>query len=195
MTAHEKNKGRSLGKAFASLGIAAVVVLFSASSCQSTIPNRDPVGEHFPQVVGHALTGEAVPLPLEEISVLLLGYVQDAQFDADRWLIGLLQATPAARILEVPTVSGLFPSMIAETIDSGMRKGIPSEDWSTVVTVYGDPTEGIIELTGNERPRNIRVVLLDTEGRVRWFHDRGFSAGKLLELGKVVSQLNDETSD
>ncbi len=182
-------QGRSLRRAALSLAVLSAAVLASMSSCRTTIPNRDPVGEPFPPVVGKSLTGEEVSLPLGEPSILLLGYVQDAQFDADRWLIGLLQATPAARILEVPTVAGLFPSLIAGTIDSGMRSGIPEEDWSTVVTIYGDPAARIVELTGNERPRNIRVLLLDSNGQVRWFHDRGFSAGKLLELGAATAGL------
>ncbi|MDG2143406.1 MAG: hypothetical protein P8N31_07615, partial [Planctomycetota bacterium] len=108
------------------------------------------------------------------------------------WLIGLLQATPTAMILEVPAVNGLFPSLIADTIDSGMRSGIPKEDWSSVVTIYGDSASEIVEFTGNENPRNVRVVLLDSNGTVRWFHDRGFSAGKLLELGGASSKVTDQ---
>ena len=46
-----------------------------------------------------------------------------------------------------------------------------------------------VEFTGNEKPRNMRVVLLDAEGRIRWFHDRGFSAGKVVELDALVRSL------
>lgn len=166
-----------------------VLLLLVPMSCRSTVANRDPIGERLPTVAGENLAGEAQTLPLEEPTILLVGYVQDAQFDADRWLIGLLQAPPAGRILEVPTVAGLFPRMISGTIDSGMRSGIPSEDWESVVTIYGPDADRIVELTGNETPRNIRVLLLDAEGTVRWFHDRGFSAAKLLELGEAALQL------
>ncbi|MFT5286200.1 MAG: hypothetical protein ACI8TQ_002368 [Planctomycetota bacterium] len=194
--AHSKSssrasKARGLTLLFGSIAFAA---LLTVSSCSSTFPNREVLGERFPEVTGETLTGEKLALPLNEPTVLLLGYVQDAQFDADRWLIGLLQATPPVRILEVPTIPGLFPTMLAGTIDEGMRKGIPSEDWQSVATVYGSDAELIVELTGNERPRNIRVLLLDAEGRVRWFHDRGFSAGKLLELGKEAARLVEASS-
>jgi hypothetical protein len=165
------------------------VLLFSVSSCSTTVENRDPVGERLPTVTGESLEGEETTLPLGEPTVLLVGYVQKAQFDADRWLIGLLQAPPPARVLEVPTIEGLFPRMIAGTIDDGMRSGIPSEDWQSVVTVYGSDAKRIVELTGNERGRNIRVLLLDSDGVVRWFHDRGFSAGKLLELNAAAAEL------
>ena len=124
--------------------------------------------------------------------MLLIGYVQRAQFDADRWLVGLLQAPPPVRILEVPTIKGLFPRVIAGTIDEGMRSGIPSEDWGVVVTLYGSDANKLVELTGNENGRNIRVLLVDADGVVRWFHDRGFSAGKLLELVQAAEGLTSE---
>jgi hypothetical protein len=163
--------------------------LVSLGSCSSTVENRDPMGEIFPRVAGKSLEGEAVDLPLSEPAVFLVGYVQDAQFDADRWLVGLMQATPDVRIFEVPAVAGLFPSLLEGTIDGGMRRGIPQEDWSSVVTCYGDAADQILQFTGNENPRNIRVILLDSEGKVRWFHDRGFSAGKLLDLNKMANGL------
>ena len=72
---------------------------------------------------------------------------------------------------------------------SGMRSGIPSEDWESVVTLYGSDAHDLVAFTGNERGRNIRVLLVDSEGVVRWFHDRGFSAGKLLELEQAAINL------
>ena len=58
-----------------------------------------------------------------------------------------------------------------------------------MVTVYGDGAGDLIEFTGSENGRNMRVLLLDGEGRVRWFHDRGFSAGKLIELERALADL------
>jgi len=185
----------SMGRKALLLGAIALASLLASTSCRATVENRDPLGEPFPEVAGQALDGETVSLPLDEPSVLLVGYVQDAQFDADRWLIGLLQAPPPVRILEIPAVVGLFPRLIAGTIDSGMRSGIPNEDWQSVVTLYGPKADRVVALTGNERPRNIRVLLLDAQGRVRWFHDRGFSAAKLLELGSAALLLDGGSAD
>lgn len=163
---------------------AVVLSLGLASSCSSPIPNRDPLGETFPSVGGKGLDGTAVELP-DDVggapAVLLVGYVQDAQFDADRWLLGLIQAGADVRIYEVPTIRGWVPRMIGGTIDQGMRNGIPEEDWSSVVTVY-EGADAIARFTGTEKPRNIRVIALDAEGKVLWFHDRGYSAGTLMEL-------------
>lgn len=94
-------------------------------------------------------------------------------------------------MIEVPTIPGLFPRLISGTIDSGMRSGIPSEDWTSVVTLYGSTARTVVDLTGNEQPRNIRVLLLDEHGDVRWFHDRGFSASKLLELDGLARSMLD----
>lgn len=171
------------------VGLVLLASCFSVTSCTTSVENRNPLGEPFPPTEGTSLEGEPVALPLREASILLVGYVQKAQFDADRWLVGLLQVTPPVKILEVPAVAGLFPRLIAGTIDGGMRKGIPQEDWQSVVTCYGGAADDILQFTGNHNPRNIRVLLLDGEGQVRWFHDRGFSAGKLLELNQATLEL------
>jgi len=158
----------------------------------SSITNRDPVGEAFPTVQGESLDREAIELPTAlagEPAILLVGYLQEAQFDADRWLFGLLQAGTPARIREVPTIPGLVPSAISSTIDNGMRAGIPSEDWGSVVTIYGSDAGKIRAMTGDENGRNMRVILLDRDGQVRWFHDRGFSAGQLIALDKAAREL------
>lgn len=180
---------RSFRLLAALLLVGACFVSFEA--CASHLPNRDPIGEMFPSVTGEALNGPEVNIPEDfrgKPVVLLVGYVQDAQFDADRWLLGLMQAKLDVEIREVPTIEGLMPGMFAGTIDNGMRKGIPEEDWPSVVTVYGDAGD-IVDLTGNTTPRNIRVLLLDRDGRVAWFHDRGYSAGSLLKMKAALEKL------
>ena len=160
------------------------------AGCASRTPSRDPVGEPFPSVQAKTLDERALTLPADlagRPAVLLVGYDQDAQFDADRWLLGLLQAEIDAAIYEVPTIPGAVGSVFGETINEGMRSGIPSEDWGVVATAYGDEGEKIEVFTGSaENPRNIRVLLLDDGGVVRWFHDRGYSAGTLLKMKAML---------
>lgn len=174
------------------LAAAGAALLLGSGSCQSRIPRRDPSGEVFPTVKGESLTGKAWTLPADlagEPTLLLVGYVQDAQFDADRWILGLMQAGSDLRLLEVPTIPGLIPTFLGDTIDAGMRKGIPEEDQGVVVTIYGDEAARIAEFTGTERPRNMRALLLDGEGRVVWFHDEGFSPRELMELVEEARSL------
>lgn len=168
-----------------------VIVLMFAQACSSTIINREPVGENFPSVRGQSLAGEAYSIPGDFAGkpvLLLIGYKQRSQFDLDRWILGLVQLGTPVRIVEVPTIKGIFPGLFANQIDGGMRKGIPEEDWGAVVTVY-DEAAPIVAFTGNENGANGRIVLLDQGGKVLWFADRGYSAGQVKELDAQVRAL------
>ncbi|MBL8726471.1 MAG: hypothetical protein JNK49_20680 [Planctomycetes bacterium] len=163
----------------------------AAASCRSTYPRRNPTGEAFPTVRGEALDGTAVVLP--EVGrgaplLLLVGYEQNTQFDLDRWLLGLSEAGVRVRAYEVPTLPGLLPGLASGWIDGGMRRGIPKEDWGGVVTVYGD-AKAIAQFTGNADGLPGRVILLDRNGVVAWFHDRGYSVGALRALLAAVAAL------
>jgi len=161
-------------------------------ACASPHPNRVPLGEPFPETRGQSLALEQTTLPTAHRgtpALYLVGYVQDTQFDLDRWAVGLLQAGFPWPIVEVPTIPGLAVSIFGEQIDEGMRSGIPREDWSSVVTLYGRAAEPVAAFTGTEQPRNGRVLLLDADGRVQWFWDQGFSARRLLELSERARQL------
>jgi len=171
-------------------GLVIAGVSLALASCRSVVPNRDPLGEGFPVVSGTSLSGERFTMPadLRPPTVLLVGYVQRAQFDLDRWLFGLLSADLGVPIYEVPTVEGLVPRLMSGWIDSGMRGGIPEEDWPAVITVYGDAAS-IVAFTGNEAAQNGRVLVLDADGKVRFFRGRGFSAGTLAKLVEACRKL------
>lgn len=168
--------------------------LLAAAGCSSTRPDRDPTGLLFPAVVGSSLEEERVELPgalAGRPAILLIGYRQRAQFDLDRWVMGLLAAEVAVPIYEVPTIPALVPSMLSGWIDDGMRSGIPREDWNAVVTLYGSAAEPVAEFTGTERGNLGRALLLDAEGRVVWFDDEGFSPRKVLELAERAGSLEE----
>ena len=160
------------------------------AGCSNPIPNRDPTGEIFPTVVGESLREERVELPADlagQNAVLLVGYEQDAQFDIDRWLMGILQAEVDAQLLEIPTIPGLMASMASGFIDDGMRGGIPVEDWSVVVTLYGSAAKPVAEFTGTTNGQIARVLVLDKKGQVTWFDDKGYSPRKALALAEFVA--------
>ncbi len=170
---------------------AVLAVAALLASCGSTWPRRDPTGEVFPTVSGTALDGSRVTLPAAaagEPLLLLVGYKQETQFDIDRWLLALAQADLRVKVLELPTIPGMFPRMFSGAIDAGMRRGIPDEDWQSVVTLYGDAAP-VARFTGNADGLPGRVLLLDREGRVAFFHDRGFSVGTLRRLQEVLAAI------
>jgi hypothetical protein len=168
-----------------------VIVLMVAQACSSAIVNREPLGENFPNVRGQSLSGDEYSIPGDFAGkpvLLLIGYKQRSQFDLDRWILGLVQLSTPVRIIELPTIKGIFPGLFANQIDNGMRKGIPKEDWGAVVTVY-DEAAPIVAFTGNENGANGRIVLLDKGGKVVWFADRGYSAGQVKELDAQIRWL------
>ena len=173
---------------------AATTLLLAAAclaGCSNPIPNRDPTGELFPTVIGQSLEEQRVELPTDlagQTAVLLVGYEQDAQFDIDRWLMGILQAEVDAQILEIPTIPSLVATMASGFIDDGMRGGIPVEDWSVVVTLYGSAAKPVAELTGTTNGQIARVLVLDAQGRVSWFDDKGYSARKAIALAEFVAR-------
>ena len=169
--------------------LSAVCLVLQA--CSAVVVNQDPTGKTFPEVRGTSLGGKAYSIPSDfqgEPVVLLIGYKQRSQFDLDRWILGLVQLQTPVRIVEIPTIKGLIPGMFANRIDEGMRNGIPEEDWGSVITVY-DEAEPIVDFTGNENGSNGRVVLLDKQGKVIWFADRGYSAGQVKSLDTAVRAL------
>jgi hypothetical protein len=165
-----------------------IAMLLLLCACSTSYPNQAITGQAFPSVTGQNLEKESMTLPDDlqgEMALLLIGYKQDSQFDIDRWLIGLDMTETKVAVYEVPTIQGLFPRMFSTFIDNGMRSGIPKPLWKGVVTVYKDG-EKVQAFTGNEKPNNTRVVLLDAQGNVIYFYDQGFSVDALNQLRAVL---------
>jgi hypothetical protein len=151
-------------------------------------PNQSVKGHVFLSITGQTLEQRELNIPAElnqEAVLLLIGYKQNSQFDIDRWLIGLDMTNTLVDVYELPTIQGMFPRMFSTVIDNGMRKGIPKELWKGVVTVYED-CEKVQQFTGNENGNNARVVLLNKDGVVMYFYDRGFSVKALNELRELL---------
>ena len=164
--------------------IALVFTLLVITGCSTVYPNKDITGQIFPTVTGQSLEEVAVTIPSDfddDFTLLLIGYVQNSQFDIDRWLIGLDMTKTQVNVYEIPTIGGLFPQMFSTFIDNGMRKGIPKPMWKGVVTVYEDG-ETVQAFTGNENSANARVVLLDKNGKILYFYDQGFAVDALNNL-------------
>mgnify|MGYP003113903079 CR=1 FL=1 len=169
-----------------------LVGLLLLTGCSTQYPNQDITGKTFPAVVGTTLEKKSVAIPgdfNDDLTLLLIGYVQNSQFDIDRWLIALDVTNTKVKVYEVPTIQGLFPEMFSTVIDNGMRAGIPKPLWQGVVTIYEDG-EKIQAFTGNENASNTRVVLLNNKGEILYFYDQGFAVDALnkLRLALAVNQ-------
>jgi hypothetical protein len=147
-------------------------------------PSQVKVGENIIEFEGESLAGEPTSIPRAfagENTLLLFGYVHKSQFDIDRWLIGLDQTNTQVAAYEIPTIKGMFPQMFSTVFDDAMREGIPKEIWKGVITVYKDG-EKVQRYTGNVKPKNARVLLLNAQGEVIHFYERGFSVEALNAL-------------
>ncbi len=159
------------------------------TGCSSQYPNKDITGQVFPTVVGQSLEKKSLTIPsdfTDPVTLLLIGYVQNSQFDIDRWLIALDATDTRVKVYEVPTIQGLFPQMFSTVIDNGMRAGIPKPMWQGVVTVYGDGDK-VQAFTGNENIANTRVVLLNNKGKILYFYDQGFAVDALNQLRTILA--------
>ena len=119
--------------------------------------------------------------------LLLLGFKQESQFDIDRWLIGLDMTNTLIDTYEIAAIQGMFPRIFQTQINNGMRNGIPKEIWQGVITLYEDG-KAIQQFTGNMNPNNARAIVLNEQGQVLFFYDRGFSVAALNNLRKVLNQ-------
>lgn len=171
---------------------ALTIALLMLSGCATDYANREPLGKEFPSISGQSLSGQAFSIPGDfngTETLLLIGYRQKAQFDIDRWMIGLDMTSTDIPIIELPTIQGFFPRLFSSRIDEGMRSGIPENLWKIVITVYEDG--GVVQsFTGNENPNNARVVLLDKSGQVIYFHDAGFSVSALNKLRQTIQDTS-----
>lgn len=170
----------------------ALTVLIFVIGCG--VPHTAPTlhsGDRFPSVVGESLQKKEVRLPEDfsgRVTVLLVAYKQEAQFDVDRWILGMMQLNTPAKIVEVPTIAGMMPRVVQGFINEGMRSGIPAEDWSSVVTVFGDAGK-LISVLGNEHPKRCYAVVLNKQGSILKVFNRGYSAALVTELDALVRQL------
>lgn len=158
-------------------------------ACSNQYPNQNLSGQQFPSVEGSTLEQKKFIIPDDfkaNLTLLLIGYKQNSQFDIDRWLIGLDMTQTKIDAYEIPTIQGMFPQMFSTFIDNGMRSGIPKELWKGVITVYQDG-EQIQALTGNKNPNNARVVLINRSGKILYFYDRGFSVSALNDVRDTIT--------
>ena len=167
------------------------IIFFLMTGCSSQYPNTSPTGKQFPAVTGTSLEQANVDIPniaAGKPALFLIGYKQNSQFDIDRWFIGLDMKEVDIVAYELPTIAGMFPRMFSPFIDEGMRKGIPKELWGGVITIYKDGDK-VQAFTGNQNPNNARAVLVDANGKVVYFHDRGFSVSALNQLIETLNKL------
>ena len=165
-----------------------LLMILLLTACSTTYQNLNILGTTLPAMKGESLAKEWLEIPSDfssPITLLLVGYKQNTQFDIDRWLIALDMTETDVSVYEIPAIQGMFPRMFEKKINNGMRKGIPKELWKGVITLYEDG-ETMQAFTGNENANNARVILINNKGEVLYFYDRGFSVSALNALRESI---------
>ena len=102
-----------------------IMIISAMVACKTVYPNQQPIDQRFPSMKGTGLDGTVHLLPdtlLGSPAVLLIGYTQRAQFDIDRWLLGIAQLEresshnndrESMRLMELPTIEGIMPGLFA----------------------------------------------------------------------------------
>jgi len=164
------------------------------SACSNPYQNQALQGKVMPNLVGQTLEKQVVDIPAvfeSPLTLLLIGYKQDTQFDIDRWLIGLDMTETKIDSYEIPAIQGMFPRMFKTQINNGMRAGIPKALWKGVITLYQDG-QTMQQFTGNENANNARIMLINQQAEILYFYDRGFSVQALNEL-RTTLQANEHS--
>ena len=153
------------------LVVGLLVGLGSMGGCTSPIPNRVPVGETFPTVEAEPLDAasrddwETIPGDFAGSPLLLLvGYVQDTQFDIDRWLFGVLDADLDVTLREVPAARGM-----AARATSMLPGIVPGWEWKEQGDgrdhdrgACSDGDGGVIDTAGLRGARSVGAEAAET---------------------------------
>jgi hypothetical protein len=164
------------------------MVILLTTGCTTQYPNQSITGLSFPSVSGQTLEKSNIIIPKDfsgKATLLLIGFKHKSQFDIDRWYIGLNMTNTAVDVYEIPATQGTIPKVFSTAFDNSMREGIPENLWKGVITIYEDG-ETIQAFTGNVIPKNARVVLLNKNGKILFFHDKGFSIEALNQLRNIL---------
>jgi hypothetical protein len=166
------------------------IIILLTTACTTQYPNQSITGLSFPSISGQTLAKNNIVIPSDfsgKTTLLLMGFKHKSQFDIDRWYIGLNMSNTVVDVYEIPAIQGAIPRIFSTVFDNSMREGIPENLWKGVITVYEDG-ETIQAFTGNIIPKNARVVLLNTDGKILYFYDRGFSIDALTELRSILAK-------
>ena len=155
------------------------------------------VGERLPTLKGQFLTGRDAVLPeasAGKVTLIAMGFTYGSRVPVEAWgawyrtAIGL---RTDITFFEVPMIGGL--AILGRWfIDRGMREGTPVELHDHVITVYRDTGEWKQRIGyASARKDDAYLVVLDTEGVVRWLHHGVFDTFQSDELTRLLTSLAD----
>jgi hypothetical protein len=173
----------------------AVLVMSTAIIRAGATEESLRVGDPFPELKGHTLSGRAAVLPLAsagKVTLVAIGFTYKSRFPVEAWAewyrTSIGPGTDVA-FFEVPMIGGLA-TLGRWFIDRGMRKGTPVELHDHVITVYGGTGDWKQRLSCSPAHEDdAYLVVIDREGVVRWLHHGGFDTSWSAELKALLASL------
>ena len=139
------------------------------------------VGDVFPRLEGDFLSGRKAVLPDAahgKQALVLLGFTYGSRTAVENWAEHVrpaFAAREAATFFEVPVLGGMA-RMGKWFIDSGMRRGTPTELHENVITVWGGVDRWKALAGFSRRAENdAYLILIDQDGRILWLYHGPYS--------------------
>lgn len=180
----------------ARLGITSLALLVMAATIRADDSDHLRVGDALPPLEGEYLTGRSATLPAAaagRATLLLLGFTYASRVPVEargQWFRDTIGVGPDRTFFEVPMIGGLA-KMGRWFIDRGMRKGTPAALHENVITVYANAGTWKTRLAVSSlNDRHAFLIVLDTDGVVRWLHDGPFDAARARELMAVWAEVH-----
>ena len=154
------------------------------------------VGERMPELTGHTLTGRTAVLPQVSagtVTLVAMGFTYQSRFAVEAWADWYRTTIDPAAVtfFEVPMIGGMA-TLGRWFINSGMRSGTPVELHDHVITVYGGTSGWKQRLSYSTRHEDdAYLIVLDTQGVVRWLHHGVFDQPRADELKGLLTSLPD----
>ena len=151
------------------------------------------VGDVLPQLEGDFLTGRDALLPdaaKGKVALVMLGFTYGSRVSVEAWSEWFKKSFGGredATFFEIPMIGG-FGRLGRWFIDSGMRKGTPKTLHENVITVYGGTGEWKTRV-GFSAEDHAYLLVLDSQGAVRWMHHGDFDQARAGDLGAAIDGL------
>jgi hypothetical protein len=159
-------------------------------------PKRLAVGDPFPRLEAEFLTGRKAVLPdaaKGKVAFILMGFTYDSRHSVEQWAGRFktdVKPGPDVTWFEIPVIGGMA-RVASWFINSGMRKGTPTEYHENVITVFGDADRWKTAMGfSNQSANDGYLAVLDREGRVQWLHHGNATDEAVAELKAVIGRLS-----
>ena len=175
-----------------------VLVACMLASC-NIIPSRNPTSEPIVVITGTTLDGTRIDIPRDlsdankpssAPTILLIAYQRDAQFDADRWRLGLDELGVKCRVLLVHAIPSTFGVLLSPVLTHDLAQKFALSEHAMILPLTGESADRLATQTGMGRAQFAHVVVIAADGRIIYACDEGYCAERVQALTLMTASTN-----